>query len=989
MDITRRKFLRLSGVSTAFALGGLFDIRSVQAQAESLGLRIRYAKQVTTICPYCGVGCGQIVSVSNGKVVNLEGDSDHPINEGSLCSKGGALYQLVNNERRLSKVRYRAAKSNQWQEVSWDWALRKIAKNIKKTRDATFQTEDNKGQIVNRTEAIGWLGSAAIDNEECYLAVKLARSLGIVFLEHQARLCHSSTVAALAESFGRGAMTNHWIDIRNSDCIFIIGSNAAENHPVSFKWVTKAMEKGAKLISADPRFTRTSSKADIYAPFRSGTDVAFIGGIINYCLQNELYNKEYVAEYTNAAFLIDPDFDFEDGLFSGYDSQNRKYDKSTWRYQVDEEGIPKEDKTLQDPRCVFQLLKKHFLRYDVDTVRQVTGTPKDVYQEIAKTYCATGKPGKAGTIMYAMGTTQHTNAAQMIRSYAVLQLLLGNIGVSGGGVNALRGWSNVQGATDHCVLFHILPGYLKTPRAEDKDLAAYLERWTPKSSDPRSVNYWKFTPRFMTSQLKAFFGKAASADNDFCYQHLPKLSGNYSHISMFEAMYEGKIKGLICLGQNPAVAGPNVRMERKAMENLDWLVAIDIFESETAAFWKGPEADAANINTEVFLLPAACTVEGEGSVTNSGRWSQWRYQAVPPPGDAQRDLWIIDRIFKAVRGLYAYEGGVYPGAILDMDWDYGDTPDVHKVAKEINGYDVNSGKLLPSFGALKDDGSTSSGNWLYCGSYTEKGNMAARRVLSDPTGIGLYPEWSWCWPVNRRIIYNRASCNTKGMPWDAEHPVIKWTGSKWVGDVPDFGATSDPKKNVGAFIMKPEGHARIFGPGLADGPFPEHYEPLESPVKNLLSNTQNDPAIKIWKGEMDKVGTPEEFPIVATTFRLSEHHQGGPMTRNLPWLAELMPEMFVEMSKTLANKKGIKNGDKVKIVSSRGEIEAIACVTDRFKQFKLNGKVCEEIGLPWHWGFMGLSTGHSANVLTPHVGDANTMIPEYKAFLCDVRKEVI
>jgi len=472
----------------------------------------------------------------------------------------------------------------------------------------------------------------------------------------------------------------------------------------------------------------------------------------------------------------------------------------------------------------------------------------------------------------------------------------------------------------------------------------------------------------MTSQLKAFFGKAASADNDFCYQHLPKLSGNCSHISMFEAMYEGKMKGLICLGQNPAVAGPNVRMERKAMENLDWLVAIDIFESETAAFWKGPEADAANINTEVFLLPAACTVEGEGSVTNSGRWSQWRYQAVPPPGDAQRDLWIIDRIFKAVRGLYAYEGGAYPGAILDMAWDYGDTPDVHKVAKEINGYDINTGKLLPSFGALKDDGSTSSGNWLYCGSYTEKGNMAARRVLSDPTGIGLYPEWSWCWPVNRRIIYNRASCNTKGMPWDSEHPVIKWTGSKWVGDVPDFGATSDPKNNVGAFIMKPEGHARIFGPGLADGPFPEHYEPVESPVKNLLSNTQNDPAIKIWKGEMDNLGTADKFPIVATTFRLSEHHQGGPMTRNLPWLAELMPEMFVEMSKSL---------------------EAIACVTDRFKPFKLNGKVCEEIGLPWHWGFMGLSTGHSANVLTPHVGDANTMIPEYKAFLCDVRKEVI
>jgi len=355
-----------------------------------------------------------------------------------------------------------------------------------------------------------------------------------------------------------------------------------------------------------------------------------------------------VAEYTNAAFLIDPEFDFEDGLFSGYDSQNRKYDKSTWRYQVDEEGIPKEDKTLQDPRCVFQLLKKHFSRYDVDTVCQITGTPKDVFMKVAETYCATGKPGKAGTIMYAMGTTQHTNAAQGIRSYAMLQLLLGNIGVAGGGVNALRGWSNVQGATDHCILFHILPGYLKTPKAEDVDLQTYLENRTPGTKDPRSVNYWKFTPRFMVSQLKAFYGDRATKENEFCYERLPKLSKNCSHIAMFEDMYEGKMKGLICLGQNPAVAGPNAMMERKAMEKLDWLISIDFFENETAAFWKRPGVNPQEIGTEVFLLPAASSVEKEGSFTNSGRWSQWRYEAVPPPGDAKRDLWIIDRIFKTV-----------------------------------------------------------------------------------------------------------------------------------------------------------------------------------------------------------------------------------------------------------------------------------------------------------------------------------------------------
>jgi len=984
MDMSRRDFLKVSGVSTGLVLAGLFSLRSVKARAQIFRSRIRYAKQVSTICPYCGVGCGEIVSVRSGEVINVEGDPDHPINEGTLCAKGAALYEVVNNERRITTPLYRAPGSDHWEKVSWDWALSGIAKRIKKTRDETFEAKDKRGQTVNRTEALGWLGSAAIDNEECYLVVKLARALGIVYLEHQARLCHSSTVAALAETYGRGAMTNHWIDIRNSDCILIMGSNAAENHPISFKWVTAAKDRGAKLISADPRFTRTSSKADIYAPFRSGTDVAFIGGIINYCLKNELYNKEYVVEYTNAPFLVDPRYGFQDGLFAGYNSSQRKYDKSTWKYQTDLNGIPKEDKTLQNPNCVFQLMKKHYSRYDVDMACQITGTPKDVYLEVAKTFCATGQPGKAATIMYAMGTTQHTNAAQMIRSYAMLQLLLANVRVAGGGINALRGESNVQGATDHCVLFHILPGYLKTPRAEDRNLAAYLERWTPKSSDPKSVNYWKNTPKFMASQLKAFYGNKATRENDFAYDHLPKITGNYSHISMFEAMYEDKMKGFICLGQNPAVCGPNVRMERKAMERLDWMVTVDLWETETASFWKGPEADPAQIKTEVFLLPAASSVEKEGSITNSGRWSQWRYEAVQPVGESKSDLWILDRMYKAIRDLYIYEGGIYPEGILDMNWEYGDEPDVHEVAKEINGYDLTTGNLLPSFGKLKDDGSTSSGNWLYCGSYTEKGNMAARRVLSDPTGIGLYPEWSWCWPVNRRILYNRASCDTKGRPWDPEHPVIKWTGTRWIGDVPDYGATSPPEKNVGAFIMKPEGHARLFGAGLADGPFPEHYEPLESPVKNLLSGTQNDPAIKIWKGEMDKVGTPDRFPIIATTFRVSEHWQSGAMTRNLSWLAELMPEMFVEMSKTLAQEKGIKNGDRVRVSSARGEIQAIAAVTDRVKPFKLNGDTYEQVCLPWHYGFMGIATGDSANVLTPQVGDANTMIPEYKAFLCNV-----
>jgi len=782
-------------------------------------------------------------------------------------------------------------------------------------------------------------------------------------------------------------MTNHWNDIKNSDCIMIIGSNAAENHVCTFRWVMEAMEKGAKLISVDPRFTRTSSKANIYAPIRPGTDIAFIGGLIKYVLDNNLYHKEYVVEYTNAAFLINPKFDFKDGLFSGFDKKKRAYaDKSSWQYQLDANGIPKQDKTLQDPNSVFQLLKRHFSRYDVDTVCKITGTPKDVYLKVAETYCATGAPDKAGTILYAMGATQHTHGTQNIRAYAILQMLLGNMGMAGGGINALRGESNVQGSTDHALLFHILPGYLKAPRAEDKSLADYVGRYTPVSKDPKSANWLQNTPKYIVSLLKAFWGKKAHKGNDFCYDYLPKVSADYSWISLFEAMNQGTIKGLLCFGQNPAVCGPNLGLELKALEKLDWLVVVDIFETETASFWKAPGVYSGSLSTEVFLLPAASHVEKEGSITNSGRWSQWRYKGAEPPGEAKTDLWIIDKIYRGVKVLYEKEGGKYPGPIIDLSWGYGDEPepDVHRVAKEINGFSLETGKQLASFAELKDDGSTACGNWIYCGSYTEKGNMAARRSLVDvPNNIGLYPEWAWSWPLNRRILYNRASCDPKGRPWNPEKYVIKWTGEKWIGDVPDGGWPPEAKY---PFIMVPEGHARIFGMGLADGPFPEHYEPMESPMKNLLSSQQYTPTVHIYESARGKFGDADNFPIIATTYRVSEHWQAGAMTRNLPWLIELMPDMFVEMSKSLAEKKGIRNGEKVKVVSARGEIEAVAIVTDRIKPFNLNGRVVEQIGLPWHWGFTGISIGDSANLLTSHVGDVNTRIPEYKAFLCDVRK---
>jgi len=789
-------------------------------------------------------------------------------------------------------------------------------------------------------------------------------------------------------------MTNHWIDLQHPDVIMIIGSNAAENHPISFKWITRAMEKGATLINVDPRFTRTSARSNIYAPLRSGTDIAFVGGMINYVLQNKLYHEEYVNNYTNASFLIDPKFNFNDGMFSGYDESKKSYNNASWQYQKDANGVPKRDMSLKNKNCVWNLLKQHFSRYDADTVCAITGTPKDVYLEVCKAYASTGKPDRAATIMYAMGTTQHTYGTQNIRSYVILQLLLGNIGRAGGGINALRGESNVQGSTDMCLLFHILPGYLKCPQEADQSIDQYCKRYYEgKNNDPKSADWWSNGRKYTVSLLKAFFGDKATAENDFGFNWLPKRGGNYSHITLFETMNNGSIKGAFFFGQNPAVGGPNAEVERTALGKLDWMVSVDLWETETSVFWKREGVNSSDIKTEVFRLPAVASMEKEGSISNSGRWVQWRYKGGDGPGDAMDDLWIVDGLHKELKALYDKDPGPYPDPIVNLFWNYDDShghPDVHNVAREVNGYEMATGKQLPSFGKLKSDGSTCSGNWLYCGSFTEKGNQMARRGKKDASGIGLYSEWSWCWPVNRRIIYNRASVDLDGNPWDPSKPVIKWTGpeTKWAGDVPDGGWPPMSKDGTRyPFIMKNEGVARLFGMGLADGPFPEFYEAMESPVKNKLHpNVQNNPAVFIYPGGSAKFGNAKDYPYVASTYRVSEHWQAGSMTRYLPWLAELMPEVFVEMSEELAKDKGISNGDLVKVWNARGSMVAKACVTKRFKALNIDGQKVETVGIPWHWGFCGVCSGDSANVLTPHVGDVNTRIPEYKTFLVNLKK---
>lgn len=786
-------------------------------------------------------------------------------------------------------------------------------------------------------------------------------------------------------------MTNHWIDIKNADVILIMGSNAAENHPISFKWVQKARDNGGKLIVVDPRFTKSAALADLYASIRPGTDLAFLGGVINFALQNNKIQKEYVVEYTNASYLVDPKYSFNNGLFNSYDAGTRKYDPKQWVYQMDGKGVPKQDKTLKNPQSVYQLIKKHYERYTPEKVESITGCKKDVFLKVADLFTSTHKPERVATILYAMGTTQHTVGTQNVRAYAILQLLLGNIGLAGGGINALRGESNVQGSTDAGLLWHILTGYNPVPEAKKHaNLDSYLKAVIPKTNDPMSINWWANRDKYVISMLKAWYGSAATKENDFCFDWLPKAAKPTPHIVLFEDMYAGKLKGGFFFGTNPVVGGPNASKEAKALERLDWLVAIDLWETDSSIFWKRKGVDPKSIKTEVFLLPAASSVEKEGSISNSGRWAQWRYKAMNPVGESKSDLDIVDIIYKEVKALYAKEGGKFPDPILKANWNYTNEdehePDPNLVAKEINGYIWDSKEQMESFMDLKNDGSTACGNWVYCGSYTEDGNMMARRENSDTSQkLGMFPEWAWCWPLNRRIAYNRAAVDRKGDPWDENRWVVKWTGSKWKGDVVDGGPKFGPEaKNP--FIMNSEGVGKLFSNGVVDGPFTEHYEPMESPVSNLMNSQRLNPATVILDSVKGEFGDASRFPYVGTSYRVVEHWQAGAMTRNLPWLTELVPDMFCEISPSLAVKKGIKNGDMVKIRSQRGAISAMALVTDRIQPWKVNGRDVEMVGMIWHFGAGCAVSGDSCNTLTPHIGDANTMIPEYKAFLVDIEK---
>lgn len=800
-------------------------------------------------------------------------------------------------------------------------------------------------------------------------------------------------------------MTNHWIDIKNADVVLIIGSNAAEHHPVSFKWIMRAKDNGAALIHVDPKFSRTSARCDYHVPLRSGTDIAFLGGMVNYILESNSYFHDYVVNYTNASFIVGKGYDFKDGLFSGYDAKARKYDQSKWGFERGPDGAPLRDATLKHERCVFNLMKKHYSRYTLKNVSDITGVSEENLLKVYKQFCATGKPDKAGTILYALGWTQHTVGVQNIRCSTLVQLLLGNIGVAGGGINALRGEPNVQGSTDHALLYHVLPGYIGLPLAPWQTLAQFNKANTPVTKIPNSANWWGNRPKYFASLLKGWYGEEAKPENDFCYGLLPKgePGADYSYMYVMDKMYQGKIKGGFVFGVNPMNSFPNTNKMRKALDNLDWMVCAELHNSETTDNWHRPGVDPKKMKTEVFLLPSAHRVEKAGTISNSGRWLLWFDKAVEPAGEARNFADMFVPLINKLRELYKAEGGKLPEALLKMNWP--EKYDPEEWTRRINGFFwadtkignrlYKKGDLVPAFGNLQADGSTSSLNWLYTGSYTEdEGNKSKRR---DPTqtpmqaAIGLYPNWSWCWPVNRRILYNRASVDLTGKPYNPKKAVIEWDGKKWVGDVPDgpWAPQADTKNGKLAYIMTTDGYAQLYGPGRLDGPFPEHYEPAETPVaQHPFSKQLSSPVYKFHTSDMDKLAKAADpkYPIVLTTYSMTEHWCGGGETRNVPNLLEAEPQLYVEMSPELAKEKGIANGDGVIVESARGRVEAIAMVTVRIRPFKVMGKTVHLIGMPFAYGWTTPKCGDSTNRLTIVACDPNTTIPEAKACCVNIRK---
>ena len=845
----------------------------------------------------------------------------------------------------------------------------------------------------------------------------------------------------LGTSFGRGGATTFQQDLQHADCVLIQGSSMAEAHPVGFRWVMKAKERGAKVIHVDPRYSRTSAMSDLHVPIRAGSDIAFLGGLIRYVLDTESYFKEYVLRYTNAATLVREGYEGPDdlnGVFGGFDPETGTYDRSRWAYEGGEvaaaagqrehatqafseqtgagmlEGPPHTDETLENPRTVFRILMHHFARYTPEMVERVCGVPKKSFLEVARALVENSGRERTTAFCYAVGWTQHTAGVQMIRAAAILQLLLGNIGRPGGGIMALRGHASIQGSTDIPTLYDLLPGYLPMPKAGEE--FEKLDDYVAGTGSTRG--WWAHFDKYIVSLLRAWFGDAATKRNDFGFSYLPKLSGNHSHFPTMLRAFDGDLEGLLVMGQNPAVGSQHAGLQRRALAHLRWLVVRDLSDLETASFWKdSPEVRSGelrteDIQTEVFLMPAAAHIEKEGCFTNTQRLLQWKDRALEPPGDARSDLWFMHHLAKRVKERYADSRKHRDWPIRNLTWDYPEEgpiaePSADAVLREINGWETESGEPLSGFVDLAADGSTACGCWIYSGVYADGVNQARRRDPGDLDAPGgwVSPEWGWAWPANRRQLYNRASADPDGKPWSERKRLIWWDEDeeKWTGyDVPDFPADKRPDYRgdddatgmdaIGGddpFIMMADGRGWLYSPsGLLDGPLPAHYEPIESPVANLLyPETPANPTALRWErpdNPLNPSGDPR-YPLVATTFRLTEHHTAGAMSRNLPWLAELQPEMFAEIDPLLARERGIDDGGWLTVMTERAEIEARAKVTERMRPLRVDGQLVHQVALPWHWGFYGDSPGDSTNDLGVLAADPNISIQESKAFSCDVR----
>ena len=1003
------------------------------------------ATRGVSVCPYCAVGCSTLIYADgDGKVIQVEGNPASPINAGTLCPKGANLLGLMTNPDRLTTVRYRAPHATEWTDVPLDWAMDRIARLVKETRDRTFVEQLPDGTVVNHTLAIASLGGATLGNEENYLIKKvLGGGLGMVWIENQARVCHSNSVPGLGASFGRGAATMAQWDLANSDCVLVMGSNMAEAHPIAFRFVMQAKERGAKVIHVDPRFTRTSAMADIYAPIRAGTDIAFLGGIVRHLLENDLWFREYALAYTNLATIIEKDFveaSANGGLFSGWNAEKNAYDFDTWQY----EGVvmpsalaehyldtaesfsemtrrlhdepPEEDKTLQHPQCVYQILERHYAPYTPEMVERVTGCPKALFLEIADTLARNSGPERTGAIAYAVGWNHHTVGVQMIRAASIVQTLLGNIGRPGGGIIALRGHCSIQGSTDIPTLYNMLPSYLPQPNAF-KPQARHYQQYLDDETIP--TGWWINFPKYMTSLLRAWYGPHVGPENEWGYQWLPKIVGDHSQLTMTLAMNDGLIKGLFLMGQNVVVGGSNSRMIQKGLTKLDWLVVRDTDEIESANFWqkghlvRDGELRAEDIKTEIFLMPCEVAGEKEGSFTNTHRLVQWHDKVVDGPGDSRSELWFVHHLGKRLQALYADSPAGRDLPIRNLQLDYrtkGPRDDVvaEDVLKEINGYSWPEKKQLATFKELVDDGSTACGSWLYCGAYPEADHNQTRARAADPAeGPGTHLGWAFAWPANRRTLYNRASADPEGRPWSERKRLVWWDEAEGAWQSPDE-VDFEPEKAPGyrpdwdaqpvgmdairgdePFIMMPDGRAAVFtASGLKDGPLPTHYEPVESPVINPLHAQQSNPAAKRFARANNPLQEPGDpaFPFVLTTYRLTEHHCAGAPTRGVESTAELQPEGFAELPPQLARSLGIANLDWITVSTRRGAIETRALVTERLKPLSIDGRRIFQVGLPWHFGWQGQATGDIANVLTAAVGDPNTSMHENKALTCAVRK---